>query len=1066
LNRQSHVVQAHSGIRRNRKALLSDLGTLVRISKQLPELLKEGSGTSCEEVVDQLVSKAFRIIVRCVKVLDLWNDDFRSSRRPSLASRVTVENNSARPLTPPTDGSSFGAESTSPSKAHFESESKPKEDAGSGIDAENKQTWEPVTSDDGFSTRRPSTTTQTAREQPSRGSGRRPSTSESTSQSQSISRPVSRSTSQATSRPRSIQVQMNRKSASHRISYNGLASPKNVNMVSERLTITHDIFLSYLASFIGRLHLQSRSASELLQTTQQSVVSGRDLLNVVELVWQRDLQRTESLEQAKDMMYARITELALAAREIVMPHYDHENEDGDDIMIPDEGKKLMVAATGCVKAAGECVAKTHLVIERIGDFEWEIENIGLGIISPIIEVATPALIEDSTPTQEVRSVDRSSILMPPPPQPSSRPPPPPLSITTEEKPLPIVPYSPWKENLDSPIADTPSEADQSLKSLLPPLAPTSPFGAPDEYTLPDINPSQGLGKAFRADSIGVASNHTNSTYMSSMRDSEASLVSQTSTRATTPEPMSATSSIVPFPKNLSSTSMALSDLQGPLLEEPEDGEAELMEKTYAHELVFNKDNQISGGSLPALIERLTTHDSTPDAMFVSTFYLTFRLFTTPRDFASALIKRFDYVSAVPHIAAPVRLRVYNVFKGWLESHWRSECDMDALDTVVNFAKYKLGPVLPAAGKRLEGLAQKVTSVDGPLVPRLVSSIGKTNTSISQYISPDTPMPNPAISKSQLNSLKVWKADNTKSPSILDFDPLELARQFTIKESKIYCSILPEELLHGEWMTKSGVSVNVRAMSTISNQLSDLVYDTVLSLEDFKKRAVIIKQWVKIAEQCLQLNNYDSLMAIICAVDSSIIGRLKRTWEVISEKTRKRLEELRKVADVSRNYMVLRKRLENHVPPCLPFVGTYLTDLTFVNEGNPDTRPLVLAQNDDDKTKHVINFDKHVKTAKIIGELQRFQIPYRLHEVPEMQEWINAQVLRVAGAAANQQKHYRRSLILEPRAAPAQKASPPAESHWSNTSSIVAKETSTKGAFDFLSWTKPNTQSGSSTPAAL
>jgi hypothetical protein len=68
-----------------------------------------------------------------------------------------------------------------------------------------------------------------------------------------------------------------------------------------------------------------------------------------------------------------------------------------------------------------------------------------------------------------------------------------------------------------------------------------------------------------------------------------------------------------------------------------------MEKTFAHELVYNKEGQIAGGTLPALIERLTTHDSTPDALFVSTFYLTFRLFASPVEFAEALVDRFEYV---------------------------------------------------------------------------------------------------------------------------------------------------------------------------------------------------------------------------------------------------------------------------------------------------------------------------------------------------------------------------------------------------------------------------------------
>lgn len=145
------------------------------------------------------------------------------------------------------------------------------------------------------------------------------------------------------------------------------------------------------------------------------------------------------------------------------------------------------------------------------------------------------------------------------------------------------------------------------------------------------------------------------TYLS--RDSESSLASQSSTRATTPD-------INQEPRSQPSLSnLSVTGSQAPT--EDEEVESRLLERTYAHELIFNKEGQVTGGSLPALIERLTTHESTPDAMFVSTFYLTFRLFCTPVALTEALIDRFDYVGEAPHIAAPVRLRTYNVFKGWL-----------------------------------------------------------------------------------------------------------------------------------------------------------------------------------------------------------------------------------------------------------------------------------------------------------------------------------------------------------------------------------------------------------------
>jgi hypothetical protein len=490
--------------------------------------------------------------------------------------------------------------------------------------------------------------------------------------------------------------------------------------------------------------------------------------------------------------------------------------------------------------------------------------------------------------------------------------------------------------------------------------------------------------------------------------------------------------------------------------EVDEVESKLLEKTFAHELMFNKEGQVTGGSLSALVERLTTHESTPDAMFVSTFYLTFRLFCSPVRLADSLIDRFDYVAETPHMAAPVRLRVYNVFKGWLESHWRDETDREALQLIVPFAEYKLGSVLPSAGRRLLELAQRVSN-DGSLVPRLVSSMGKTNTSIALYVPADTPLPQPAISKSQLHSLQTFKAGGS-SPTVLDFEPLELARQLTVKQMKIFCSIMPEELLASQWMKKGGVDApNVKAMTALSTDLSNLVAETILQYNEVKKRAAVIKQWIKVAHQCLDLHNYDGLMAIICSLNSSTIIRLRKTWEAVSPKRREMLRSLQAIVEPSQNNKVLRSRLHDHVPPCLPFLGMYLTDLTFVDIGNPATKQLqTLGHEGGEETGGltVVNFDKHTRTAKIIGELQRFQIPYRLTEVVEMQDWMTAQILRVRDMDQGnvQVSYYRKSLLLEPREMAAMRAP------------IDASPTTTPRG-DLFGWMSRDRQ-GSITPAPI
>lgn len=235
-------------------------------------------------------------------------------------------------------------------------------------------------------------------------------------------------------------------------------------------------------------------------------------------------------------------------------------------------------------------------------------------------------------------------------------------------------------------------------------------------------------------------------------------------------------------------------------------------------------------------------------------------------------------------------------------------------------------MLPRAGKQLKDLAMKVTKVDGPLVPRLVCGIGKA-TATAQYSLPETPVPSPIVTRNQLQLLRNGMSGLGSQPTILDFDPLELARQFTLKESKMFCSIRPEELVALEWTKKNNsTATNVLAMSSLSTDLAHLVAETILDVPDTKRRAVVIKHWIKIADRCLELNNYDSLMAIMCTLNASTISRLKKTWELVSQKTKLVLEHLRSIIDVSKNHAVLRARLRNHVPPCLPFLGTFLTDV--------------------------------------------------------------------------------------------------------------------------------------------
>lgn len=956
----------------------------MKTAKRLQELQRVALEFPDEvnDVVDQMILKAFKVVTKGVRFLDVMDDDKRA-HGPSVAIHTMppLFEETCVPPTPPADRGVFSEQSQAAADDRA-SATATVGDAASLTSGETSVLTQPVQSTR-WSKRLSSLNAQVGTN--------------------------SRRHSQAST------AQMNRLSANmaHRLSLAGpspLSRPHH--LVSERLSKSHDKFLSHLGSFIGRLHLQSQSRPELATAIKQSAISGGELLAIVDAVCTQSSSMMGALVSSREALLERIRDLVFAARDTLA----NAETEGADIIMPQDNSIMLMSATGCVRAAGECVALTKGVIERAGDFELESDGNALPLDLTILDAAvtrsrTPSVAGRSEAGSVAGSESAASSIRRP-------------SVVTLDKPLPRVPESQPDEestpHTQSPKNSRPSSATgegvsspassaTSVGRTLPPLPKltTTPLSLDHQGSADSTTHEQDPHASF--DSMAGSSAGSSTTYMS--RDSEVSIVSRTSTRATTPDHTL-------IPRSQPSISELSATESASHAEEVDDVESKLLMKTFAHELVFNKEGQVTGGTLPALVERLTTHEATPDATFVSTFYLTFRLFCTPVELTEALIDRFEYAEESPKTSSPVRLRVYNAFKGWLESHWRDQTDRDALKLIIPFAENRLNAILPSAGSRLLELTHRVSS-EGALVPRLVSSMGKTNTAIGQYVPAELPLPSSVISKGQQNMLQSFKAGNA-SPTILDFDPLELARQLTIKQMNIFCSILPEELLASQWMKKGGVDApNVKAMSSLSTDLSNMVAETILHHADLKKRASVIKQWIKIAQSCLELHNYDGLTSIICTLNSSTIIRLRKTWDAISQKRKDTVRTLQEIVEPAQNHKVLRAKLHDHVPPCLPFLGMYLTDLTFVDIGNPSTKQVSLGsevEEDGAGGLTVVNFDKHTRTAKIIGELQRFQMPYRLTELPDMQDWLSAQFQQIReGDQGNVQfAYYRKSLLLEPR----------------------------------------------------
>ncbi|CAG8977717.1 hypothetical protein HYALB_00008744 [Hymenoscyphus albidus] len=404
--------------------------------------------------------------------------------------------------------------------------------------------------------------------------------------------------------------------------------------------------------------------------------------------------------------------------------------------------------------------------------------------------------------------------------------------------------------------------------------------------------------------------------------------------------------------------------------------------------------QLKGGTLIALVEQLTRHDKL-DSSFNNTFLLTYRSFTTARELFEVLVQRFqiqppegmppgDYEIWRDRKQKPIRFRVVNILKSWFDNFWmedQSDETKALIRDVYAFAKDTVKTTeTPGSGPLMTVLEQRLRGQD-PTAKRLVLTLSQAT-------------PQPIMPK------------NMKKLKFLDIDVTEFARQLTVVESKLYGKIKPTECLNKTWQKKVGEGApepapNVKLLILHSNQLTNWVAEMILTQLDVKRRVAVIKHFVQVADKCRQLNNYSTLTSIISALGTAPIHRLKRTWDQVPARTLTVLESMRRLMGSTKNFGEYRESLHLANPPCIPFFGVYLTDLTFIEDGIPSII----------KKTTLINFAKRAKTAEVIRDIQQYQnVPYPLQSVSELQDYI----LSNMQAAGDVHEMYEKSLAVEPR----------------------------------------------------
>ncbi|XP_055120533.1 ral guanine nucleotide dissociation stimulator-like 2 isoform X4 [Symphalangus syndactylus] len=378
--------------------------------------------------------------------------------------------------------------------------------------------------------------------------------------------------------------------------------------------------------------------------------------------------------------------------------------------------------------------------------------------------------------------------------------------------------------------------------------------------------------------------------------------------------------------------------------------------------------RLRAGTLEALVRHLLdTRTSGTDVTFMSAFLATHRAFTSTPALLGLMADRLEALESHPRDELERTTEVaISVLSTWLASHpedFGSEAkgQLDRLESFLLQTGY-------AAGKGVGG-----GSAD--LIRNLRSRVDPQ--------APDLPKP------------LALPGDPPADPTdVLVFLADHLAEQLTLLDAELFLNLIPSQCLGGLWGHRdrpghSHLCPSVRATVTQFNKVAGAVVSSVLGATSTgegpgevtirplrpPQRARLLEKWIRVAEECRLLRNFSSVYAVVSALQSSPIHRLRAAW---GEATRDSLRVFSSLCQIfseednysqSRELLVQEVKLQSPLEPhskkaprsgsrgggVVPYLGTFLKDLVMLD-----------AASKDELENGYINFDKRRKVSGVPG----------------------------------------------------------------------------------------------------
>ncbi|KAF8790675.1 ral guanine nucleotide dissociation stimulator-like 1 [Argiope bruennichi] len=427
---------------------------------------------------------------------------------------------------------------------------------------------------------------------------------------------------------------------------------------------------------------------------------------------------------------------------------------------------------------------------------------------------------------------------------------------------------------------------------------------------------------------------------------------------------------------------------------------------------------IKAGTLEKLVESLATDTGELDSTYMNIFLSTYRTFASPNQVLSILLNRYEQMH---NETLELSSETKDQHKRTLEKVLLVWLDMYPEDFYEPPQYLSLLKIKDIAAKYVPGGALELRAKHRLVKYKRGECGGFSGSQTVDFTS----------------DIK-FKYLSLNYISILDIPDKEFALQLTYTDNELFKKLIPYQCLGAFWSRRdklSGWNISPSSVTATINQFNAVslrVISTILSDPLLKPtmRARIVTKWINIAQELRLLKNFSSLKAITAALQSNSIHRLSKVWLSVPREKIEIFSELAKIFSEENNQTNCRELLikegsakfvnavwlngkqflknsekmaSDHactMQGTIPYLGTFLTDLTMIDAAIPDYLP-----------NGLINFDKKRKEFETLAQIKLLQSAANSYDIQINEEF---QFLFNSIPIFDEKESYELSCSIEPQ----------------------------------------------------